>query len=237
MQKVLYGLIELQELDNRLDELMDERGDLPLIVDDLTNKLDEKKHNLDEYNTQLKDSKLRVRELELQIADSKEKLEKYEEQLYQVKTNKEYDAITAETDTAKAQLERDETELLEITKNIEDLNEKITELEEEIEKLEAELEENSVELKAKLAATAEEENLLKQEREIILSKANPEIIKTYEMVRKARSGQGIARIENGTCGGCYSYIPPQKVVEIKKMEKIYTCEFCGRILVWYESEE
>ena len=83
-----------------------------------------------------------------------------------------------------------------------------------------------------LSATAEEENLLRQERDIVIKRSSPEIIKSYELVRKARGGQGIARISGNNCGGCFSFIPPQKVVEVKKMKKIYTCEYCGRILVW-----
>jgi predicted nucleic acid-binding Zn-ribbon protein len=56
------------------------------------------------------------------------------------------------------------------------------------------------------------------------------------MVRSARDGYGVAKIENSVCGGCFSYIPPQKIVEIKKMKKVYSCEFCGRILVWDEAQ-
>lgn len=234
MQKTLYGLIELQEVDNRLDELMEERGDLPLIVNDLKDKLESKQNELKTINDSLKSSKVEQRELELAIEESKAKLDKYEEQLYQVKTNKEYDAITLETESAKNQLDESESKVLELVEKLEELEEQSREIEAELEKLEGELEENERELEKKMNATAEEENLLKQERDIILSKASPEVIKNYEMVRNARGGQGIARISNGTCGGCYSYIPPQKIVEIKKMKKIYTCEFCGRILVWHE---
>ncbi|MFC1563274.1 C4-type zinc ribbon domain-containing protein, partial [candidate division KSB1 bacterium] len=36
-------------------------------------------------------------------------------------------------------------------------------------------------------------------------------------------------------GGCYNSIPPQKLVEIRKMDKVIKCEFCGRILVWKDN--
>ncbi len=234
MQKTLYALVELQEIDNRLDELRAERGDLPLIVEELENKYNQKKNLLDEKNELLKSTKLRQKELELTIEEAKSKLSEFEEKLYQVKTNREYDAIMAETDATKAKLEESEDELLNTHETIEKLEEEIKQIEGELEKISAELEENRVELDKKLTATAEEENLLNNEREIILKKTDPEIIKTYEMVRAARDGQGIARVENGVCGGCFSYIPPQKIVEIRKMERIYTCEFCGRILVYVE---
>jgi len=237
VQTTLYALIELQEIDNRLDELKEERGDLPLIVEELQEKLNSKKEELQKQREQVKKTKIRQRELELFVDEAREKLAKYEEQLYQVKTNKEYDAITLETDTVKTQLDESENELLGLGDVIEEIEGVIEALEAEISKLENELAENRTDLEQAMNATAEEENLLKQERKIITEKSSPEIIKTYEMVREARGGQGIARIKNGVCGGCFSYIPPQKIVEIKKMKKIYTCEFCGRILVWDESNQ
>jgi len=237
LQEAVYALIELQEVDNRLDELKEERGDLPLIVDELESKFSEKNSDLKDKQEELKKSRLRQREVELIIDESKEKLSKFEEQLYQVKTNKEYDAITVQTDGAKTQLQEGENELLTLDESITDLNKEISELEQEIGEVEAELEENRLELNKKLQATADEENLLNQERRIVLEKASVELIKTYEMVREARNGQGIAKVFGSVCGGCHAFIPPQKIVEVKKMKQIFTCEACGRILVWHEIEE
>jgi predicted nucleic acid-binding Zn-ribbon protein len=237
VQKTTYALIELQEVDNRLDELMEERGDLPLIVEDLKTKLEEKKSALDDMKDDLKATKVLVKNLEINIQESKDKLKKYEDQLYQVKTNKEYDAITVETETVKEQLAQFESDILENTDKIEKLDSEIEMLQDEIEKLESEYEENNIELESKMRSTAEEENMLLQERKIIIERFTPQIISMYEKVRKARDGMGVAAIKNGVCGGCYSYIPPQKIVEIKRMKKIYTCEFCGRILVYNESQD
>ncbi len=237
MQKTTYALIELQEVDNRLDELMEERGDLPLIVEDLKVKLDEKKRNLEEIEDNLKGTKVHLKDLEINIQEAKDKLKKYEDQLYQVKTNKEYDAITVETETVKEQLVQFENDVLESHEKIERLENEIETLQDEIGKLESEFEENNIELESKMRSTAEEENMLMQERKIIVEGFSPQIIAMYEKVRKARDGMGVAAIKNGVCGGCYSYIPPQKIVEIKRMKKIYTCEFCGRILVYNESQD
>lgn len=236
MQKTLYALIELQEVDKRLDELMEERGDLPLLVEELTQKTTEKKEELKNLKSDLKDAKLKRGELELFIKEAEEKVKKYDEQLYQVKTNKEYDAITAETETVREELNSSEDALLDLDQKIEDLEQAIAQSDEEISTLESELETNTNDLNARMSETAEEENMLRQERIIIVQKLSSQVVKSYEMVREARDGTGIARVVGGSCGGCYSYIPPQKIVEIKKMQKLYTCEFCGRILVWDESQ-
>jgi len=237
LQKTTYALIELQEVDNRLDELMEERGDLPLIVEDLKAKLDDKMSYLEQLKNNLKESKVLIKTLEVDIEEAKGKIKKYEDQLYQVKTNKEYDAITVETESVKEQVNVFEDDLLDNTDKIEKYEVEITTLESEIEKLEGEYEENKIELESKMRSTSEEENMLTQERKIILDGFSSNIISTYEKVRKARDGKGVADIKNGVCGGCYSYIPPQKIVEIKKMKKIYTCEFCGRILVYNKALE
>jgi predicted nucleic acid-binding Zn-ribbon protein len=237
LQKAVYALIELQEVDNRLDELKEERGDLPLIVEELDSKFSRKNSDLKDKQDDLKKFKLRQRELELIIDESKEKLAKFEEQLYQVKTNKEYDAITLQTDSAKTQLEESENESIVLDDDITELNKEISDLEQEISEVESELEENRLELNKKLQATADEENLLHQERKIVLEKASTELIKTYELVREARNGQGIAKVFGNVCGGCHAFIPPQKIAEVRKMKQIFTCEACGRILVWHDIEE
>ncbi|MCB0283119.1 MAG: hypothetical protein H6627_01265 [Calditrichae bacterium] len=234
MQKSLYALIELQEVDNRLDELMEERGDLPGIVEELEEKLSQKKAKFSNIDQEIKNSKVQIKELENKITEATEKLAKYNDQLYQVKTNREYDAITNEIEAVRLEQQENEEAAAKLSESLEDLVAAQGEFESEISKIEEELSENKVELDARLAETAEEENELKKERESIIKKFKPNILSSYETIRNARDGKGIAPVVNGNCGGCYSYIPPQKIVEIRKMSKIYECEFCGRILVWNE---
>jgi predicted nucleic acid-binding Zn-ribbon protein len=236
LRETVYALIELQEVDIRLDELMEERGDLPLIVHDLEAKLNDKKEVLKNVQKELKGSKISQREVELEVENAKAMLDKYEEQLYQVKTNKEYDAISLESEAAKQKEKEGDVELKALSEAIKEKENSIEQIEGELSALEEELASNKVELKSRMNATAKEEKLLKKKRDVIMAKTSPDILKNYEMVRSARDGYGVAKIENSVCGGCFSYIPPQKIVEIKKMKKVYSCEFCGRILVWDEAQ-
>jgi predicted nucleic acid-binding Zn-ribbon protein len=236
LRETVYALIELQEVDIRLDELMEERGDLPLIVHDLEAKLNDKKEVLKNVQKELKGSKISQREVELEVENAKAMLDKYEEQLYQVKTNKEYDAISLESEAAKQKEKEGDVELKALSEAIKEKENSIEQIKSELSALEEELASNKVELKSRMNATAKEEKLLKKKRDVIIAKTSPDILKNYEMVRSARDGYGVAKIENSVCGGCFSYIPPQKIVEIKKMKKVYSCEFCGRILVWDEAQ-
>ncbi len=234
MQKSLQALIELQDVDNRLDELLEERGDLPLIVEGLEEKVSAKKQELEKLENDIKTHKERVRELEKNIEEARATLKKYEEQLYQVKTNREYDAITTEIESAQASLKESEAELKKSNLIIEEAMARVTEGEADLKTLEEELKENRAELDERMAETAEEEAGLRGEREKLLKSVKKSVLASYETVRHARDGRGIAPVVDGHCGGCFSAIPPQKVVEVRKMNTVYECEFCGRILVWNE---
>ena len=166
------------------------------------------------------------------VEESKAKLDKYNNQLYQVKTNKEYDAITTEIETVQESQKEYENEIKSINSQVEDKMAAITELEGQIATIEKDLSENRIELDASLEETAEEEEGLNKSRKKIIKNLSKNVLDTYEKVRNAREGKGIALVKNGNCGGCFSYIPPQKIVEVRKMKKIFECEACGRILIW-----
>ena len=237
LQKTLNALIELQEIDLKLDQLNEERGDLPEKVNKLNIKIEKTEEALKEQKETLKKLKTEEKKIELDMESTHSLLKKYEEQLYQVKTNKEYDAIATETETAKNSINESENRLLEITESQENLEASIRELKKNRQSSQKELNESNEDLKAKINESSEEENILVQEKSIVrqlLSKYN---ISTYERIRGAKRGIAVAHCNGGICSGCFSFIPPQKVVEIKNMKKNYTCEYCGRILVWNQTEE
>ena len=63
-------------------------------------------------------------------------------------------------------------------------------------------------------------------------------VSRYERIKKAKAGLAVARIsEQGACSGCFSVIPPQRIVEIRSKDQLFSCEHCGRILIWDETIE
>jgi len=169
---------------------------------------------------------------EKEISASKTQLKKYEDQLYSVKTNKEYDAISLEIDTKKMEIEGFENKTLKTLEEDEELETNSKVLSEEIEKLKSQLKENEKELKEISEITKKEENKLLNERNKIIAKIEPRLVRRYERIKNAKEGIAVAPVKKGSCGGCFSAIPPQKIVEIRETNRLLTCENCGRILVW-----
>lgn len=234
MQKVLKQLIELQRFDSQLTQLESLRGDLPNQVSRLNQELEEAEKSLDEKEEKLRVYKKErgITEMEIKALEGKQK--KYQTQLFEVKTNREYDAVTHEIETVKSNIGKKETHLLELIEFEEETEKSLEVIREEIEKLRGRLDGRSVELKKRLLKTEKNEIALKDKRGKILHKMEPRLVATYERIRGAKNGLAVVPVVRNACGGCFKTLPPQRILEIREMNRLHLCEVCGRILVWDE---
>ncbi len=237
MEKTLYSLIELQEIDLKLDKVREERGDLPERVESLSNTISENETLIEQQKSEKKKLTVRNKNSELKLESSRSQLNKYQDQLYQVKTNKEYDAISNETESVKETIDELEKTILQDYEKIENLTSSNDMLKKELVELRKDFEESNSELKAKISASSEEENILRQEKSIVEKKLTQQQLSAYQRIRVAKKGIAVASCNGGVCSGCYSFVPPQKVVEIRNMKKLYYCESCGRLMVWDKNVE
>lgn len=237
MQNTLFSLIELQEIDMKLDMVAEERGDLPEKVEGYRNSIEQNEALLSEQTEKIKVLKAESKTVELELAAGRDQLKKYEDQLYKVQTNKEYDAIANETENVKNRINELENKIIQMEESIESLAKSNDEIEQQLKQLHTDYEESNSELQEKISASSEEENILRQERDIVKKKLTIQQLSSYERIRQAKKGMAVASCNGGVCSGCYSFIPPQKVVEIRNMQKLYYCESCGRILVWDKNSE
>ena len=100
MEETLRLLYQLQKVDSGLDELEEMKGDLPEAVNGLRTELDAVTQSL-AHQEQIMANSIKSRErADLDIHDFNDKLERYKKQQYEVRSNKEYDAITKEIDFA-----------------------------------------------------------------------------------------------------------------------------------------
>jgi len=225
-------LINLQEIDSRFDELQLQKGDLPMMIEEAETELHDTTERKEELENKIKSGKEDRRMFQTEIEASKDKLKQYDDQLYQVQTNKEYDAISLEIDTKKMEISELENKILQSLEEEEETKAIIAESEGEQSRLEEQLKEYKRELEEIIKQTKEEESRLSGKRELILGEIDKRILRQYERIRKAKDGLAVVPVRKGSCGGCFSSIPPQKIVEIREMQRLFTCEHCGRILVW-----
>ncbi len=233
----LTTLYELQLVDDQLDELEELRGDLPIAVNELKSKIDGIASLVNEKEETKENSIKKRNSNDEEIVKLKESLKKFKSQLYSVRNNKEYDALTKEIDHTEKLINELESENLQLEDTVEKLKLEIQELEPELIKLKDELKVKETELKKIISSNEREEEKLRSVREKIVAKIRKQDYNTYMRIRKASRGKAVVTIVRSACGGCHNVVPPQRQIEIKKMQRVYTCESCGRILVSPEVAE
>ena len=237
MNQTLEQLIKLQEIDHRLLEIRELMGDLPSTVESqeeklaiLENENKEKKQRFDRIDKE-------ARHLEREIEDLNSKMTKHKDQLYLVKSNKEYDSLNNEIDHMKVNISEFEEQLINIVDEKEKLEELMKLNSSKIETISELLSSNKVELNSAMAETKNEKAELEKNRSILFSNIEPIKLNDYEKIRENRDGTGMESIIGQACGGCYSQLPPQTIIEIKKNINIMNCPNCSILLFWDGVEE
>jgi predicted nucleic acid-binding Zn-ribbon protein len=224
-------LFALQQVDSNFDELQDLKGDLPGIVQSLQNEILNQENLKKELEETVKRSLVSRDEADTEIVALREKIEKYKAQQFEVKSNKQYDALGREIDYSQERISK-------LTKELELLEGKASMARDDAQKIGPELERLATELKEKsdeLALVNKEHEVeelkLRHEREKLIARIQKNDLQMYERIRKAKSGLAVVPVKRSSCGGCYNRIPPQRVLELRKNAHLMTCERCGRILV------
>jgi uncharacterized protein len=229
--KVLY---QLQLVDDQLDKLEELRGDLPNMVNSLQSKIDELNAEIKSKSTEQEESVEKRTQNEEEIEKLKESQKKFKAQLYQVRNNKEYDALTKEIDHSEEQITKLTAENDALADSSKSLSLMVDEIKPRLEELQKELQEREADLKEIVKANAEEENKLFAERKKIEDQVKKPDVSVYMRIRKAKKGKAVSTIRRSACSGCHNIVPSQRQLEIRRNTRIFTCEYCGRILVSQE---
>jgi predicted nucleic acid-binding Zn-ribbon protein len=234
MKERLLKLYELNKIDKELRELYNLKGDIPALIEELSEEKKEKEEKLNE----LKEEMASIVENENVLLKENEtftqKIDKNDNLLRMgaVKTNQEYNALAKEIDDAYERIEKNENTLKkEIGIKKDELTAVINTLESDMNELENTLAEHREKLITLNEQTEEEEKELKEQREALIPKINPEDLEYYNRINDFRFGDSMAVVRKGSCLGCYNSIPPQRVIEIRMVDRFFHCESCGRILI------
>ncbi|HSG27828.1 MAG TPA: C4-type zinc ribbon domain-containing protein [Candidatus Krumholzibacterium sp.] len=152
-----------------------------------------------------------------------------------LKTNKEYKAMGHEIEFLAGKIDEAEEKILVI---LDQIAVKQKELEGIMNKIDAEkdvLLQQKKDLEAQVKEYSDSLQLIEDEKLRVLPHLSKRVLNMYERICKAKGDSGVANLAGDICQGCFSRIPPQKAHEIRKNDSILTCEYCGRILVFYQN--
>jgi uncharacterized protein len=227
----LEYLFTLQLIDTDLDSLQEQKGDLPFEVEALENEVAAARARQANAEQVMRKAFAARDTADSDIVGLREKLDKYKGQQFSVRSNREYDALTREMDAATEGVTRLEKEMAQYEIQATTARTEMEELKGKVEVIEKQLAEKQAALAEVSKLTEEEELQHKHEREKAVARITKADLAAYERIRKAKKGMAVVPVQKGACGGCFNRLPPQKLLELRTNEKMYTCERCGRIIV------
>ena len=202
-----------------MEALEDEIGDLKA-------KLAQGNAVIEAYNQTISTSKQNIVDCDAQI-------EKFQKQLETISNSREYDSINKEIENQGL--------LRQIAiKSVNDSKVAISEKKEELASMQDYITIREGDLKAKreelatiVESTAKEEVKLEAVRKACAAKIDARTMSAYERIRSSvHNHLAVVSVYNGdSCGGCFSMITPQRLVDIASGKKLIICEHCGRIIV------
>ncbi len=224
----LQTLAALTRVDVELEELQEELGDLPGDVKRLEKDARIKQQAFDATQKQIDDLVHARANMRIRTQEIHDKEKKLSEQQFQVRNNKEFDAITREVETIKEETKDLERELAASALTEENLRRILAPQEEELEAAKIKLSEKEQELVQLSGEHNEELTLLLAKRAEYKAKLPANVLVQYERIREYHTNVAVS-VRRGSCSGCFNAIPPQKLVEIRNFKQLFTCENCGRM--------
>ena len=233
MSPDLQSLIDLQNLETAIEEAKRRIAAHPQRIADADVRLAHAKEALDTSRQRLKASQEARREQEREAATYQSRLSKFKDQLSAVKTNREYQAMQLEIETANKELGAVEERVLERMMEGDALTA-------EIKRAEQTLAAHQKEIDAEKKTLAEElvtvEAALKdatQRRAALVKSLAPQLVALFEQVARARKGVAIATAtRDGLCSACHVRLRPQAFQEVRRNDQIIQCPSCNRILYY-----
>jgi predicted nucleic acid-binding Zn-ribbon protein len=230
-------LLDVQELDSRLDSLAHQLRTLPEIA------------QLAEAEVRRKELDDRARDLRISVDDLTTEQKRADRDVEQVKTRRERDRSRMDQGmiTNPKDLERMGHELASLERRITSLEDTELEVMEQLEEAQAALDQVSVDLAAadeqtvalatardaKAAGVHREVEALGFERSAAVDGLPADLVALYEKLRTQTNGVGAAPLRARQCGGCRLQLDSSDLARIGKAptDEVIRCEECNRILV------
>jgi predicted nucleic acid-binding Zn-ribbon protein len=231
LNEQLRLLRELQDVDLELKAIEADKERYPREIQNLDEKLAFETDTFTKRGERIELLERERRQKEGELELEQERMRKAQSKLYEVKTNKEYQALLMEIETLKEINSQREIEILEIMDEIDQLKGEHRTMERELRELGERIGQEKKRLEESLGKVDGALATKKRKRTMVTKKISPELISLYQTLTQRRR-TAVVPARFGTCQGCNMKIPPQMFNEVQRSEAIIVCPSCNRILYW-----
>jgi len=233
MSPDLDRLIGLQQLDSTIDDARRRIAAHPERVAEAEARLAEARQRVELAKGRLKENHEARRALEKDAAVFQARISKFKDQQAAVKTNREYQAIQHETETAQRDVAAAEEKVLERMMEADGIAAEIKEAEALLAKQEKEVNAEKAALTSELTTVEAALAKATEARASVLANLEPRLLSLFEQVSKVRKGIAIcAATRDGLCSVCHVRLRPQVFQQVRQNDGIVQCDTCQRILYY-----
>ncbi len=230
MLKTLKKLIELQAVDVDIFVLRKEQNNIPGELRKKKAEYDEAVKNYRQKKEEKQTLTIELDKIKLDIATEEEHRKELQSKQAMVKKNNEYQALTKEIKASADKEKSLNTSLEKKNTALEANSAAFSEQQAEAEKIKSELLKEAEKAKKEITEFEQKINKYKLLRKEIEKDITPEILSLYSILLKTRAPTVVVKANNNVCEGCHINLTAQVIVDIKKADKLVTCENCARIL-------
>ncbi len=230
LREKLKALEELQQIDLEANEVRAELEALPARRAEVDQAVTVARKAWEDERSRLEANERERRQLESLLGMERDKVKKWEGRLGEIKTPREYAALSREIDIAKKTNDSQHEQVKELTNQALEIKKAVDAKEEELSEREAAAQAAGEELEKKKAAADEKMRALDTRRAAAVKQVDPGLLAKYENIKRRRAGIAIAQVVGMTCKGCHRNIPPQLAITLQRANSIETCPNCHRII-------
>jgi len=228
----LQHLIQLQEIDLAAERVRRRIADIPSVLAALDERVTTQSAAAAAVKARIEVSQTARREIEKDLAAVQGRLSKYKGQLMEVKTNKEYQAMQHEIQSAEQNVREHEDRLLDRMEEQETLSAELKAAEAALKTAASEVtaEKRRIESeRATLEATLDKHT---GERNAVAAHISPAALALFHQLSQHRKGIALSEARAGSCTQCHVRMRPQIFNEVRRMDTLIQCDSCSRILYY-----
>jgi len=227
----LRVLEQIQRIDLEVKAIEDEEKQYVAEMDALGAELKAATEAIEAIEAQAEALRTQLKEIDEKIRESSERVAKDERRLNSVKNDRELNAITKEINGANKSKKQGEQDKSTLAAKISEKESALNLRKEAARAREEEFGRLSGGVEGKRSGWKEAVDAKLKSKDEIKNRLRPDIYKKYEMIRSRRGGLGLVTVKNEICQGCFTHIPPQVYIMLKRgTEELQSCPHCHRLL-------
>ena len=230
MNEKLSLLIRLQECDSMLAGLSAKKNSLPEKLQKIDEEFQRFKESISQSAMRYEKLKTQREENELKVKKISEAMARSKEKLLDVKTNKEYQAMLKEIETAETSLGGLESQIIILMEEMDELSAQVKQDQETLKQAEKNYLDDEKIIEEKLSSVDAESDEWNRKRSALQKNIPEDLLALYEKIRKRNQGVGVIPVWKAVCSGCHMNIPPQLYNELQRSSDLLSCPSCHRIM-------